>query len=357
MSKLTWVKVGATWSEIIRDFTGQRPREAFVTYRVITEPGPDGGGEIEKQTKGKDDDDTSTYSPEDLVNEGTLLDKDPDQSEGVELNCEWFFMERTENVNVDTFSRGAYKFIRKVRGDCPRCGGGEGGCQDCSGSGECSTCGANGQCGNCSGSGECGDCSGEGKCYSCDGEGKCTNCEGKGRFDGDGGPCDSCHGTGKCENCGGSGKCPTCGGSRRCAECNGTGKCGDCHGSMRCTSCNGSLKCRDCGGVGKALTSDEYWYDMATGVVLRYTRSINGKVVMERKVTSLGISGAPSPVIARPTQVYMSPTESVNTYVSPQPPLPRPTLRVPDNCPNCGKSLRAVGTPVFCPFCNTRLLQ
>jgi hypothetical protein len=361
MTKLTWLKVGATWTEILRDMNAQRPVESFVTYRVtsVPDPGSDGSAEIERKTRTQDDEDTSTYSPEDLISEGTLLDQDPEQSECVDMNDGSFFVERTESVPVDIGARNCYKLIRKVRGECPRCSG-SGECPDCSNSGECPTCGGNAQCSNCGGEGKCTECSGEGKCYSCDGLGKCSSCEGKGRYDSDGGPgekCDSCQGTGRCENCAGSGLCTSCKGSKRCLQCNGTGKCGDCQGSSKCPYCNGSLKCRECQGVQTAKMIDEMWFDMATGVLLKATKTVNKRVVLERKVTAMSVAAGPMPTLAVRSSGREDGLSSPSSHYTPPQPVPGRPLQIPDVCPGCGRSLKSVGTPVFCPFCNTRLLQ
>ena len=373
MSKYTsWMQVGATWKESRKDMHEVRTRESFVTYRVLS---PDGDQpQIEQQIRDPEGElETNTITPDDLISDGSILDIDPESGECVEINGYEHFMEKFENISLETGARPAYKLIRKKREDCPRCGGG-GDCPDCSASGECSSCGNSGTCGDCSGEGTCSNCAGEGKCSYCDGQGRCSSCEGTGRVPDSPDMCSECKGSGRCTECNGSGACQTCKGSRKCNECLGSRKCSHCHGSGKCGYCNGGLKCRDCGGTGKAMVSSEYWYDQTTGLLLKYVTSVNKRPQDERLTLSMNVSTSGY----RPQQTYGQQPYQRNyqpggTLTIEQTPLQTPLLTYgppsavsgPSTgpmtpvsfCSTCGKDLRGVGATVFCPFCGGKLVR
>jgi hypothetical protein len=355
----SWLKVGASWREVSRDYSDIRPKEGFVTYRVIP---PEGDlVQIEQQTRNQDGDDTNITCIDDMISNGTLLDADPELSEVVEIEGYDHFVERLEPISLETGSRDCYKLVRKKRDDCERCGG-SGDCSDCSTSGECYECGKSGTCGNCSGEGKCGDCDASGKCNYCEGSGRCPSCEGSGNISGQG-PCTECEGSGKCTSCHGNGNCQTCKGTARCTECIGSGKCSKCHGTGTCGFCNGTLKCRDCKGNIKTINATEYWYDKASGLLLRYLKSVNGKPIMERKVTFLNISAqsqmqSPSPAYYQPGgALSMEPPtrQPLPAYQNPMTtPAPPPSQMA--CCPSCGGRLdfgRIM--PMFCPHCGSKL--
>jgi hypothetical protein len=354
----SWLKFGASWREVSKDYTDVRPKEGFATYKVMPPQGDQ--VEIEQQTRGPDGDDTNTLCIDDLVSNGTLLDADPELQECLEIEGYEHFVEKIEPILLSTGTRDCYKLVRKKRDDCERCGG-SGDCPDCSASGECSDCSSSGACGTCGGGGKCGDCDGSGKCNYCEGSGRCTSCEGSGRIP-DQGPCSECEGTGRCTSCSGNGNCQTCKGTARCSECIGSGKCSRCHGTAKCGFCNGYLKCRDCGGNARTINATEYWYDKATGLMLRYQKSVNGKATMERKVTAFNVS-APTSMQTQPP-IYYEPGGALT--MSPPQRQPSPSYGGPmsstvppsqmSNCRSCGGRLD-FGTimPMFCPHCGTKL--
>jgi len=254
-----WLKVGASWEEIVRDYYELKPTETHMRYTVtggtIDEP------DIEKREKGPDDDDTTILMKDELIEEGLLLDMEPEIYEQLEIDEDYFFFVGMEELALGNIRREAYRFIRRVRMECERCGG-TGDCEDCSSTGECQECAGERTCEMCDGTGTCMDCEGEGRCDYCEGSGRCQSCEGSSRIQGE--RCTDCDGTGNCESCGGNGLCESCKGTKRCVECSGTGKCGHCQGTGRCGFCNGNLKCRDCNGTGNVMMTHQMWYDRAT---------------------------------------------------------------------------------------------
>jgi hypothetical protein len=236
---------GVSWDEIVIEYEDIKPMKTFIKYTMTG--GTTEEPEIETQEKGPDYRDINTITKMDLVDDGRLLEFDPQLYECIEIDGEYFFHLEPERITLMNRPWETYYLIRKVRDDCDRCGG----------TGECTDCDNTGECNNCGGDRHCLLCEGTGRCTDCDGTGRCDFCEGSGRINGD--PCDEC---------GGSGRCPACNGTRKCEECDGSGRCINCGGSGRCGYCNGTLKCRDCKGVGRVIMVHEHWYDSDTGLRL-----------------------------------------------------------------------------------------
>jgi hypothetical protein len=292
MSKFDrWMRIGVTWEEVMKDLHQLRPEETQFRYKIIG--GDEEDPEIEKHERSTEGgSDTMSITKDDLIDEGLLLEIDPVIYECVEIQGDYYFFVGTEEITVGNRPREAYRFIRKFRTECERCGG-TGECPDCGATGECEECGQSGKCQDCDGSRTCVDCDGEGMCYTCEGRGRCQNCEGTGRvgIGPDAGPCSECNGTGNCEACGGSGLCGSCKGSKRCATCSGTGKCAYCNGSARCAYCNGSVKCIDCKGTGNPMMVYQSWYDVETGLLLLGLVNSDKRTLVERAITSMNLSG------------------------------------------------------------------
>lgn len=259
----SWMRKGATWEEVMTDHFEHPPEKTRIIYRVIGGTAAD--PEIERRERCGGEEDISSITKEDMVYEGLLLDREPEIYEMIEINDESFVLVGTEDIRLNNIHREAFRFIRKQRMECERCGG-DGECGECSGTGECMEC---------DDTGKCQDCEGDRQCMECEGTGRCQYCDGTGRDGAE--PCDECHGTGKC---------PTCDGSRRCAACQGTGKCPACDGTRRCGFCKGSGKCRDCQGHGTAMVVHQNWFDTSSGLLLRSLRTSFKQKLHERVLVS-----------------------------------------------------------------------